>query len=159
MRLNKNANPIVTTKVIASMSNNCRLKLPTDSDPILSLRVIKLKRITPKISDKLLSYVINSLLLANKCAALGMAIALLMIANGIALANPFFNGTPSYCCSIYAIPNASINIGINAITAAFPMTFNLDALNSSSKDPSRTIRINPMVPSKGSVGARSGIDI
>mgnify|MGYP007030484248 CR=1 FL=1 len=49
---------------------------------------MKLKRITPKISDKLLSYVINSLFLEIKFFALGIATALLIIAKGIALIRP-----------------------------------------------------------------------
>ncbi len=46
---------------------------------------MKLKSITPKISDRLLSYVMNSLLPISRLCVLGIATALLMIAIGIAL--------------------------------------------------------------------------
>ena len=53
--LNKKASPNVATNVMTRIMDNSKINSPTDGAPIVSLSVIKLKKITPKISDKLLS--------------------------------------------------------------------------------------------------------
>ena len=55
---------------------------------ILSFNVIKLNRITPKISERLLSYVTNSLSRDSNILALGIATELLITARGMAFDNP-----------------------------------------------------------------------
>jgi len=51
---------------------------------MFSFRRIKLKKMTPKISDMLLSYIINSFLFLVKFLELGIAMASLIMARGIA---------------------------------------------------------------------------
>ena len=75
------------------MKKSSTKKSEKDLLPTLSFRVIKLKKTTPKISLRLLSYVMNSLLNLPKFCALGIAIALLIMAKGMALANPIFSET------------------------------------------------------------------
>ena len=72
---------------------------------MLSFKVMKLKNITPKISDILLSYVTNSLSDFIKYFALGIAIELLIIANGIAFASAIFKSATIKIRSILKIRN------------------------------------------------------
>jgi hypothetical protein len=65
--------------------------------PISAFSVMKLKNRTPKISDRLLSYVTNSFSFDAKFLTLGIAIELLMIASGIALASPTLRDTLPKC--------------------------------------------------------------
>lgn len=91
--LSRKASAIVAADEINNMSNNSSRKLPNEVVSMWSFSVIKLNNITPKISDKLLSYVINSLSSASKFYALGMVMTLLMTANGMAFIRPVRNDT------------------------------------------------------------------
>jgi hypothetical protein len=98
----------------------------------------------------------NSLFLGNKFCALEIAMALLTMANGIALASPILKLTFPKNIKADARLALKINMGISAIKEDFPIYLNFDLLNSNSKEPSRTIKIKPMAPKKGRIGDKSG---
>ena len=76
------------TKIIIVSEKNLAYVL----NPKLVLKNIKLKKITPNISDKLVSYVTNSLIPLFKFQTEGIAMALLIILNGIALIRHVLKG-------------------------------------------------------------------
>ncbi|MEO7174161.1 MAG: hypothetical protein ABI002_00120, partial [Saprospiraceae bacterium] len=53
--------------------------------------------------------------------------------------------------------NAKASSGKIAVKRDFLIRGAFDLLNSSSRDPSKTIKISPTVPSNGSMGVKSGI--
>ena len=99
----------------------------------------------------------NSLFRAIKFLELGIAIALLIIANGIELINPLLNVEPPKRQKEYAKPKLISSIWKIAIKEDFLIIFNLDLFNSNSKEPSNTININPIVPKIGNIGIKLGI--
>src|SRR6187402_764820 len=81
----RNDNDSTAKKEITIISMSCRENFPKARKLIRLFWSIKLKKRTPKMSDKLLSYTINSLLNEVRFLTLGMAIALLITQKGIAL--------------------------------------------------------------------------
>ena len=102
---------------------------------------------------------INSLFFESKFWALGIAIALLIIAKGIAFASPILNVVFPKYWKAKASPKLNNNIGRNAIRDVFPTKGNFDLLSSNSNEPSKTISINPIVPKIGKDVDKSGIGI
>lgn len=60
---------------------------------------------------------------------------------------------------INAKPKLIKIIGMNAINDDFFTKGNFDRVSSNSKDPSKTIKISPMVPKMGNTEVRLGISI
>ena len=94
---------------------------------------------------------------ADKFLTLGMAIALLITQIGIALTKAILREICSKFWNKSATMNAKASIGSNALSDDFLINDSLDLLSSSSNEPSKTIKIRPMVPSIGNSGFKSGI--
>jgi len=91
--------------------------------------------------------------------ALGIAMALLIIANGIALINPILKVVPPKYWNAHASPMPIKSIWKIDSNEDFETTVSLDLFSSSSNEPSRTISISPTVPKTGRTGVRFGIDM
>ena len=148
---------MVAIKEIIIIISNCKVKWSNDCESIISFNRRKLKISTPKISDKLLSYVINSLLNGDKFRTLGIAMALLIIQNGIALVRLSLNPKPPKYSNANANPKAMPAIVNIAPKKDFRISFSFDLFSSSSRDPSRTIKISPIVPKTGRIVENSGV--
>jgi hypothetical protein len=88
-----------------------------------------------------------------------MAIELLITENGMAFNREIFNDDPPKYMNINAMEKDNNITGNNAIANDFLINGNLVILNSSSSEPSSTMRIRPNVPSIGSSAVRFGIFI
>jgi hypothetical protein len=99
----------------------------------------------------------NSRFDIDKPFTLGMAIALLIIHNGIAFIKLFLNEYCPKCINKKARIKLRINIGNKASKSDLPITGNFCLFNSNSREPSSTISISPIVPKMGKIDVRFGI--
>lgn len=88
-----------------------------------------------------------------------MAMALLIIHNGTALINRVLNGTSEIREKKKAIKKESSRIGMKDPKIDFFINPTFDGCSFNSREPSSTIKINPIVPRMGNTGCRLGIGI
>ena len=146
-------------KDTAAMMRSWTRNVPKELVPILSFSVIKLKKSTPKMSEKLLSYTTNSRNRGGRPFTVGIAMALLITQRGIAFARLSLKVLlPKYWNKPARI-NARAKIGRVPPRSDLMIRGFVELFNSSSRAPSRTIRIKPIVPRIGKIGPKLGSKI
>lgn len=104
----------------------------------------------PMISENVLSYTINSLFSSDNLVTLGIAIALLITPSGTAYTKAVLKGSSTNSMSINPIsPDVAIRIS-EAETRDFPIKGSFCRVIFRSRDPSSTIKINPIIPKSSS---------
>ncbi len=104
----------------------------------------------PIISEKVLSYTMNSLFSSDNLCTLGIAIALLTTPKGTAYTIAIFKDMSTNCKRIKQIMAVVANKISKAEIKDFPISGIFVRVIFKSSEPSNTINIKPIIPSKSS---------